>query len=251
MKKNILALGLMIIAFAGFGSPAALSLFNQANSLYSRGRFEQAISFYQQALQSGIQNSDLYYNLGNAYYKTGDLGRAALCWRRAERLNPADPDLRANLELTGKMISEHLPVPAQSSLTDFWRRVRDLGSAQKWGTRFSIFIWGFWLSLFLYLIFSARRMKRILLGLNLILVLLTLAAGAGFGFRYHWEQEPAGVVLQKNVPARSGPGENFSLLFELPAGARVLIRECGSGYCKVEFPPGMIGWVEGKTIERI
>ncbi len=251
MRKAIFALTLMVLAEPLFAGSAALSLLNQGNDYYRQGDYPRAISEYQRALQSGIPNSDLYYNLGNAYYKSGDLGRAALCWWRSERLNPADPDLIANLALAQKIVSDQFPIQEKKSLTDFFQQLRDLGPARKWGIWFSGSIWGFWVCLFLYLIFRGRRVKRILLSLNLILAAMMLLTGLGFGARRHFENEPAGVVIAAKVSARSGPGENFSALFELPAGARVLVRECGSGYCKVGFPPGMIGWVEGKAIERI
>jgi len=98
---------------------------------------------------------------------------------------------------------------------------------------------------------SRKRVQRIFFYGIILFIILMILSGTGFGLRYKWEKEPAGVVLDAEISARSGPGDNYSLLFELPAGARVLIQECGNGWCKIRFPPGMIGWVDGRGIERI
>ena len=252
MKKAfILILALAAWGRAAHAGQAAASLYNQANSDYRAGSFEKAAALYEQAAAAGVHNSDLYYNLGNAWYRRGDRGKARLWWERAERLSPRDPDLRANLALLQNQLSEALALPQKPMPTDFLRSVRDLAPAGKWGLALSISIWTFWLLLFLFLILRPGRLRRLLLILDIIFILIMLLFGIGFGFRYGFEQEPAAAVLADKVSVRSGPGDSFNEQFELPAGAKVLIQECGNGYCKIELPPGMVGWVEQKTVERI
>ena len=100
-----------IIAFAaGFGAFAAImgvalaqapsptDLMAEANAQYERGEYADAAQQYEALIDSGYEDAALYYNLGNAYFKNGDLGRAVLNYLRAEELSPRDPDIRANLE---------------------------------------------------------------------------------------------------------------------------------------------------------
>ena len=251
MKKFLTILALMILARAACAGEAAAALYDQGNAAFRAGSFQPAVALYEKAAAAGINNSDLYYNLGNAYYKAGDRGRAALYWQRAEKLNPNAPDLRANLELLEKQVSESLAIPEKKMPTDFLRRLRDLGPAKKWGMVLSVSIWGFWVLLFLFLMARRRPVRRVLLLFNIIFILIMIFAGFGFGFRYSRELEPAGVVVAQTVSVRSVPGESFNSQFELPAGARILIRECGNGYCKIELPPGMVGWVDEKTVVKI
>lgn len=241
----------LLVARSGLASEATASLYNQANHFYSQGQFANAIRLYEQALNSGIKNSDLYYNLGNAYYKSGDSGRAMVFWLRAERLNPGNPDLRANLSLVQRQISKSLPADAQGKLPDFFKSLRDLAPARTWALFLSFAIWGLWISLSLRIIVSRAGMKTGLSILAVIFIILVIVFGAGFESRRSWEREPAAVVIAKEVSARSGPGEGSTTVFNPPTGARVLLRDCAIGYCRIELPPGMVGWVEEKSVEKI
>src|SRR5215468_6877297 len=78
-------------------SAAALAMFFRANHLYADGRYADAAAEYEHVLESGVASANLYFNLGNAYLKAGDVGRAVLAYERARRLAPGDPDVRANL----------------------------------------------------------------------------------------------------------------------------------------------------------
>ena len=72
--------------------------FEAANKLYEEGKFAQAAAAYEQLIQSGRVSAPLYFNLGNAWFKSGQMGRAITAYRRAEQLAPRDPDVRANLQ---------------------------------------------------------------------------------------------------------------------------------------------------------
>jgi len=250
-KFFTLLLGLLIFSREGWASEAAASLYNQANRHYGQNQFGKAIELYGQAQKGGLHNSDLYYNFGNAAYKSADLGRAVLYWSAAERLSPRDPDIRANLRLVQGRISKALPVSSSNPITEFFKALRDLSSSRGWGMLLSVSIWGFWAALSLRIIFSRSRFKTGFSVLLFSFIILVLASGAGFLSRRSWEQEPAAVVTANDVSAKSGPGRDLTNVFNLPAGARVLVKECRSGFCSIELPPGMVGWVDEKSIEKI
>jgi len=240
-----------LIGRAAPGSDAAAALYNQGNGFYGRGEFDRAVEYYERALRSGAVNSDLYYNSGNAWHRQGDIGRAVLLWSRAERLSPRDPDLRANLALVRKEIAKSLPAQDQSPVTQASRAFRDLGPARTWALVLSSSAWGFWILLSLVMVTAGKKIRTALsLLLALFIILLTVSA-AGYLSRRHWETEPSAVVLARGVSARSGPGEGFTSVFSLAPGARVLLKECRSGFCSVELPPGMVGWVDEKAMEKI
>jgi len=174
-----------------------------------------------------------------------------LNWSRAERLAPSDPDLRFNLGLARGQIARSLVAQPSSRISDFFRNIRDLARARTWGLVLVFAIWAFWLSLSARILLGGGKFRTALSILTGIFIILMLVSGAGFAARERWETEPAAVVIGRDVSARSGPGEGLTPVFNLPAGARVLMSECRNGYCQVELPPGMVGWVEGKDIEKI
>ena len=109
MKRNLITISLIgVLLFAsliaGVNALAAnnsidVEAMTVANQLYNTGSYAEAAQVYEQLLSQGMTHSSLYYNLGNAFYVQGDLGRAILNYQRAARLDPRDPEIRANLAL--------------------------------------------------------------------------------------------------------------------------------------------------------
>ena len=223
----------------------------RANAYYNSKQFTNAINLYEQAAKAGVVNGNLYYNLGNAYWRTGDTGRAMLNWSRAERLNPSDPDLRFNLVLSRSQIARSLVAQPSSKISDFFRKIRDLARARVWALVLVFALWAFWLCLSARILLGGGKLRAALSILTGLFIILMVTSGMGFAARELWETEPAAVVIGRDVSARSGPGAGLTPVFNLPAGARVIMSECRNGYCQVELPPGMVGWVEGKDIQKI
>ena len=109
----------MMLAVGALLAPQALSaqaeIFEQGNQLYQEGDFTGAIEAYEAVRAAGFASPALYYNLGNAYFKSGDLGRSILEWERALVNSPSDPDARANLELARTLTAD-----AVEPLPRFW-----------------------------------------------------------------------------------------------------------------------------------
>jgi hypothetical protein len=224
--------------------------YNHGNHEYANGQYSKASEYYGEEFY--VKNSYLQYNLGNTWYKLGNPGKAVRFWLRAERLSPRDPDIRANLKLVQTQISKALPVSSANPITEFFKALRDLSSSRGWGMLLSVCIWGFWVALALRIIFGRSRFRTVFSILLSALIILVSASGAGFLSRRSWETKPYAVVVDNNsVSAKSGPGKDLTNVFNLPAGAVVLVNECRNGFCSVELPPGMVGWVDEKSIEKI
>ena len=89
--------------------------FEEGNSLYQQGSYEEAIEKYSSVLADGFESADLYYNLGNSYFKIGDLGRSVLFYERALRIGGSDPDVIANLELVRSLAADEI-----EPMSRFW-----------------------------------------------------------------------------------------------------------------------------------
>ncbi|MCK5643063.1 MAG: tetratricopeptide repeat protein, partial [Gammaproteobacteria bacterium] len=96
-----------------------------ANQLYNNGEYSTAAQFYEQLISQGKVHSSLYYNLGNAYYVQGDIGRAILNYQRASRLDPRDPDIRENLAMARNQSANEIdqisnPLDGLANFTSSW-----------------------------------------------------------------------------------------------------------------------------------
>ena len=109
MKRLLLFIALLLPLFVRGDSAPAISIapdsqFDAANKLYAQSKFAEAVTEYNQLIQAGTVSPALYFNLGNAYFKSGQMGRAIAAYRQAEEMSPRDPDVRANLQFARNLV---------------------------------------------------------------------------------------------------------------------------------------------------
>src|SRR5690554_4043205 len=136
MKKKYFIFMLFLLSFVPvldlLAQDELQTLWEQANAYYTTEEFEKAASAYEQILQSGMTSAKLHYNLGNAYYKIGDINNAILNYERAKLLAPQDPDIDFNLQLANQYVTtqiEALPLPF---FVRWNNRFTNLVSANTW-----------------------------------------------------------------------------------------------------------------------
>jgi tetratricopeptide (TPR) repeat protein len=266
----------------GEASPGAVSssadaeepraLFEKGNSFYESGDYQSAIEAYGSLVARGVESKDLYYNLANAYFKNGELGRAILFYERALRLSPRDEDTKANLSLVEAMLRDR----------QFIRKENRFQRALVWVNRNLSIREAVLLTSLFYLLFCAlavifilrktnfvRKMYRRLsilspgrfLGLSRELdlfvamaVALCLFVGAGASAWHKIKEERAhdrSVVIESEVAVYSGPMEDATLQFKIHEGTRVRIRARHLGWVQIELPGDLSGWIEAQAIEQI
>ncbi len=223
-----------------------------ANRAYEAGDYLGAAAGYEALVDFGLRNADVYYNLGNAYFKHGDLGRAILNYRRAYRLDPRDPDILTNLTIARAQTLDRLESSSEGSLTNL------VQLAEEWLTlREAAF-----LALFLWLSLGGLALLTILLPrwrrlfvIVMAIVAIFLAAGLfSIANRYYSEQRyPPAVVVVPQVDVTSGPGgaDQYLVEFELHSGAEVRLVESRPGWQRLTLADNLQGWVAEETIERV
>lgn len=263
MKRNLLTITLIGILLlgslvAGIYSLASSDSFDVeamevANQLYSTGSYAEAGQVYEQLLSQGMANSSLYYNLGNAYYAQGDLGRAILNYQRASRLNPRDPQIRENLALARTQSVNEAAVASSNpiqSLADF---------SSSWFTlnETALLTLGLWFLLgFLFIAF--RRIQpgkmRSFTQFGLILTaLIFLMMGISLGTRLYTEQiRPEAVIIADQVTINSSPGDEFTTDFSLSSGAEVEVLDVQGSWAHLALPNDILdGWIPLSTMETV
>ncbi len=239
----------------GLMAPAAAQdeAYLRGNELYQAGQFEQAVEAYRSVLGAGVESATLHYNLGNAYFKAGELGRAILSWERALALDPGLADARSNLELARTLtVDEVEPLPT-FWLVSAWRwwvdllpRVVLLGTlALGW-----LLVWGGVAGRILARGERARRLGTlaVITGAVLVVVLGVNVAVREFGVG----QVSRGVILADAVPVRSAPTEDDNLtLFEIHEGTVVRIDQRTDSWAEVVLEDGKVGWVPAGVVEEV
>lgn len=220
-----------------------------ANQNYEAGQYAEAIDVYKSIVAAGVQDSALYYNLGNAYYKHGDLGWAILYYRRAQHLKPRDSDVINNLAVARSQTVDQLE-SERGVLTNF------VQIAEAWLTlsEASILALILWLviGLFALVAILSERLRRFSLWAISVVALFLVIGLISMANRYYIEQTaPPGVVVAQEVDITSGPGdaEQYLVEFNLHAGTEVRLLDSRPGWRRVTLPGNDFqGWVPAEAV---
>lgn len=217
----IFSIVFFILSFFSFGiaSSTCPKDFEEANRSYEAGQFEHAADLYQRCISSGFDNADLYYNLGNTWYRLGKPGLAILNYAKAAHKYPADPDISANLQFASSRIKDN-PKKESSPIVDFLWKIHTFFGLEE-GILLLLLGWFFIAILVSWRFFSKGSIRAVLSTFILILSVLTFAGFVSNGFKlYQNYHSSEGVILSPISEVLSGPGEHFKLLFRLHEGTR-------------------------------
>lgn len=220
----------------GFSTPAAW--FARAASEYDAGHIGDAIASYRRILGEGFGSAELLFNLGNAYYRQQDPGRAALCYRRAHYLRPRDPDIRANLRFASQSKGAIYPEAGRLS------RLLGHVAFTEWVVTACLAYGALAVTLGLY--FTWRAARPALRRLAAACALLLLLSGIGLGQWIALFVRPEVVVLDGDQKALFAPLEGSTAHFALPVGAIARTEEVSGAWVKVSYNK-QSGWIRAST----
>lgn len=223
-----------------------------ANQNYEAGQYAEASAIYETILESGLYHSTVYYNLGNAYFKQGDLGRAILNYRRAQRLDPRDADIGANLRIARAQTVDQLEVPAEGGLSDLVK------IAEEWLTLHEAML----LALILWLgigclavlaLFKPIWRRGCAIGMGVLALFLVIGLISIANRTYTEQNYPPAVIVAEAVDVTSGPGtsQQYLVEFTLHAGAEVSLIESRANWNRISLPGNLQGWVPAEAVARV
>lgn len=206
---------------------------------YEAKAYPEALAAFEKVYTAGIRNGKLFYNMGNACLKMGDIGPALLWYERALALIPNDPDLRFNLSYARSLLKDEIEGAASpvAEVLFFWKDMFRIAALQWAGI---IVHAAFWLSWGLYRFFG----KSALLHLCYATLLLSVLVLGTTGWRlYERTFRPQAVILPYSVAVRSGQTSESTELFILHAGTKVAVKKQTNGFLKIRFSEDKIGWI--------
>jgi tetratricopeptide (TPR) repeat protein len=238
LQRTATRLAFVMIAFLPAHSPAAVSAaaFDSANKLYEEGKFTGAASAYEKLAQSGETSAALFFNLGNAFFKSGQIGRAIAAYRTAEQITPRDPDLRANLQFA----RNQTPGPTRSP-----------GRWQRWLGRLTLNEWtllaagAVWLWLLLLAVLQWRPALRPALRpyvLSLAILAGLLCACVAATLREIRFTRTA-IVIAREVAVRYGPLAESPTAFTVHDGAELRVLDQKDEWLQVSAGTRRVGWL--------
>ncbi len=246
----VLALGPLLVPVNAIAQEA---LFHEGNRLYQEGDFSGAAGRYAAVLESGYESFALYYNLGNAHFRLGEMAEAVLNYERAARLDPGDEDVRANLALVGQMLQDRIePLPRfwMLSVFDWWMALMPRGRIE-----------------------TAAAASYVVLGVAAVLIVLGRPRGWGVAVRRAayvgavgtvifggtllvretgLGQPEQAIVMVPEAQVLSAPSDDGGLtVFTLHEGTKVRIDRRAGEWAEIVLMDGKVGWLRLALLEVI
>lgn len=214
---------------------------------YNNGEFEKSIELFETIVGTGVNNGKLFYNLGNAHFKSGNLGKSILWYKRAIKLIPNDPDLKFNFQYANGFVKDKSEDKTFSvfKILFFWKQMLGQNTIKLCGLSFSFL---FWLMIIFQMI-KGRKLVKLHTGIVFTLAFIFISTAS---YDYYAEQFiKNAVILPAEVSVRSGLTVDSTELFILHVGTSVSVEEERKGYAKIRFSDDKIGWLEKENIEII
>lgn len=233
-------------------SSAVKDSLSSANQLYNTAKYQDAIRKYQYVIGQGFESSELYYNLGNAFYKQGKATYAILNYERAKKLAPNDDDIRYNLELARTQIVDNIVSLPQGGFLRWWKQLISSKSINFWGV-FSLITFFTFLFLFgLFLLSRTFRVKRLAFWFSIAAISISaITFTFGASMKSKLINHNSAVITDRSVRVKASPSETGTELFIIHEGVTVqLIDELGE-WINVSLPDGNKGWVKESAMVRI
>jgi len=251
MKWTLSVLIILLPAIMLFAGETE-SLFQEGNRLYQEGKYSEALDIYQKIYTAGFASGDLFFNIGNCYYKLEDIGRAVLYYERARNIIPGDEALKFNLDLAGLKVVDKITPQEEFILIRLFRSLTHF-IPKAWHLRavFGLYIAS--IAALIIWIVSRKRSVRVttfrigvFLGLLFLIILMLLVT------RLRQDRlDVKAVILTEKADVMSAPGGEGVDVFSLHAGTVVRIDNRTGDWLEIVLADGKVGWIRTEVLEEI
>ena len=245
MKKRFFIFAAAIgFSFTGVVSAADESAFAKANQAYTEARLQEAAEGYENLIQSGQWNATLFYDLGNAYYRLGNFGKAILNYERAVALDPHHPEADANLRLARD------EARALELRKDWFERYAAVATVKQYTIAAAV---AFWFAVFLiaHLLLSRLRSAGRIALIALSLMICGVSIFGIFTLENGTRGNALAVVTAKEIEARLATADNAKSVLLLPAGTEIKILSERGDWVYAALPNDQRGWIPTSSAERV
>lgn len=223
-----------------------------ADAEYTKGNYQQAIKDYEELLKQGV-SAELYYNLGNAYYRADNITRAIINYERAFMLSPGDEDIRFNLQLAQSKTIDKIAPASEMFFVTWYQSLVNLTSVDRWAYVAIVSIILVLLLVLIYLFADNLRLRKVgFFGAIAFLVLFILANIFAYQQKRQLENRNGAIVIAPSASVKKTPADNSETTFVLHEGTKVKITDKSiSKWVEIEIADGRNGWVTNDRIEEI
>ncbi len=251
MKKLRYILFLLLFVFVSNVS-AQSDLISKANNLYAEGNYEEAAKEYEAILSEDKISADIYYNLGNAYYKLDNIPAAILNYEKALKLKPDHEDALHNLAMTNSKTIDKIERLPELFIGSTWRNLVTSRTVNDWAFYAVGLIFLSLLFFVGYLIFQQVMVKKINFYVGLFFFLCSMFSWLMASQHQSIINESAeAIIFSPSITVQSEPNPTAEKLFTLHSGTKVSLLEESNDWSKIKLPNGNVGWITSESLKAI
>lgn len=250
--KGFASLMLLLALLLAPSSSMAVATKANGDAEYAKGNYMQAIKDYEEVLKKGV-SADLYYNLGNAYYRTDNITRAVINYERALLLSPGDEDIRFNLRLARSKTIDKITPESEMFFVTWYKALVNSTSVDTWAYRGIAAIIISLLLVLLYLFARPVWMRKVgFFGAACFLLLFFFANLFAYQQKSNIDQRTGAIVISSAAGAKKTPADAAASIFVLHEGTRVDVTDnTMKDWKAIRLEDGREGWIESKHLEFI
>jgi len=256
-RQASLAIRITVLSFLFFISFNSFTqdqqnLINIANNAYNEGMYDSALNVYHLIEKENLESSELFYNMGNAYFKKNNITSAILYYEKARKLAPNDEDIDYNLSIANSMIVDKIERVPELFFKKWWNYFYNIFNANTW-TIISLISW-FILVIFIgmFIISKSRNTRKLAFYFGLLFLFTSVATfGLASQKYYYGKEQREAIIFTPTITVKSSPTTNAVDLFVVHEGTKIYILDEVQEWVKIRIPDGSIGWLPVNSLKKI
>jgi tetratricopeptide (TPR) repeat protein len=245
MKKIASIFAILLVSILTFAGESLDSLFIQANEAYSAGEYEDAYALYTEIKEQGYESPELYFNMGNAAFRSNKLGYSILYYEKALKLDPSNDEAQKNLDFVSIYKEDHLDQVPDFFLKTWARTLYKIFSLSTWSyLALLLFILSL-LGILVYIFARRLSLKKVGFFTGLIFMLVfILSLSAAIHRNSDLRNPESAVIIAPSVVVKSSPSLSGTDLFILHEGSLISIDEAVGEWIEIRISDGRVGWIQ-------
>ena len=219
-------------------------LFEQSNDFYTNGDYQNAVTGYLDILESGYESAELYFNIGNSFYKLNNIPDSNFYYEKAKSISPNDEDILTNLSFAQNLRIDKIEVLPVTEIQNLKLSILDLFSEKGWSVTLIVLIWIMCFSSIFYILSNDSKFKRLFFSVSIIfLILSSLTIFINLEKKKLSEIKYA-IIYDKEIEVWSEPNKISELKFLLHEGTKVRQVDIIQDWVSIQLENGTLGWVQ-------
>lgn len=224
-------------------------LFEQSNDFYTNGNYENAVLGYLDILESGFESAELYFNIGNTFYKLNNIPESNFYYEKAKSISPNDNDILTNLSFAQNLRIDKIEKLPITELQNLKLSILDLLSEKGWSVSLITLIWLMCFSFIFYIVSNNSKFKRLFFSISIVfLILCSLTIYINFEKKKLNEIKYA-IVYDKEIEVWSEPNNISELKFLLHEGTKVKQLDIIQDWVNIQLENGTLGWIQLSSLK--